>query len=472
MALRQKDVVVALTGNVGLEHPVSQSTDEGFLELVTLLRSADLTVTSMECTIHDGRDWPAYMAGSGWMATYMGFPPRMISELRWMGIDACLMASNHAADFGENGVVHTIEYLEKYGMPFAGIGRSLTEASMPCYVDTPSGLRVGIISAVDWGPRGKMDLPMPLPMGFMPSDDRPPFRPRPGVNLLRFDAVYHVDRATFTELRRASAYLGWDEAKATRRSGGGRDQPLIGPHMIGWETDTDTEVFFGGRKFVLSDEPGTSTFCYEEDRARIYRQVREARRQADIVVVALHDQSHGERVWEYIESFTHGAVDAGADICVNTGGYQRGIEIYNGKAILYGQPGLLLQNEQVTRVPSSSMPLLGLSPDVTPGEFFEERMRIGKASGGSDVPGTNPALGPPGVSSVGLVVFDRETRIKAVRVQPFEFLTSPRHRRNFPFMPRQGSEAAQALLAFTAERCKPFGTTLEIREGIGTVVVS
>jgi hypothetical protein len=386
-----------------------------------------------------------------------------------MGIDVCLMANNHVGDFGENGILTTIDYLRSYDFPFAGIGASLTEASEPCYVDVATGLRIGVVSAVDWGPRGKMDLPMHWPMGQMPSDDRPPFKPRPGVNLLRFDSVYHVDRATFEELRRASAYLGWEEAKASRRRGGGRDQPLIGPRMRDWESDTDTEFFFGGRKFVLSDTPGTSTFCYREDQDRIYRHVRDARRQADIVIVAFHDQSHGTRVWEYVDSFAHGAIDAGADVCVNTGGYQRGIEIYNGKAILYGQPGLYLQNDQFTHVPSSSMPLLGLSPDLTPGEFLEERMRMVKAVGGSDLPGSNPELGPPGVSSVGQVVFDQDAGIKEVRVWPFEFLTEPRHRRNFPYIGEPDSEAAKALLEFTAMRCEPFGTEFEVRDGMGVV---
>jgi poly-gamma-glutamate synthesis protein (capsule biosynthesis protein) len=287
------ETTIALTGNLYLEHPVSINNSDGFHKVVDFLRSCDATLTNMECAIQDGEDWPAYMAGTGWSATYMAGRPSMIDEMKFLGIDGVCAANNHVGDFGEAGILTTIRYLRQREMPFGGIGASLTEASEAGYFDTPSGRRVAVISALDWGPRGRMDVDFPWPWGQMPSDDRPPFRARPGVNVLRYNAETTVDDQTFEELRRASAYLGWDEAKAWRRAGASRDHALTGPYMIDWERDSDDQFYFMGRKFLRGDGPGLSTTAAQEDLDRIYRYIAEARQLAYFVVVALHDQSHG-----------------------------------------------------------------------------------------------------------------------------------------------------------------------------------
>ena len=48
-----------------------------------------------------------------------------------------------------------------------------------------------------------------------------------------------------------------------------------------------------GRKFVLGEKFRMSTCPYQEDLDRTYKHVTEARRHADVVIVALHDQAHG-----------------------------------------------------------------------------------------------------------------------------------------------------------------------------------
>ena len=460
------ETTVALTGNTYLEHPVSGYRDERFLEVVEFLRKQDVTFTNMECAIPDEDDWPAFVAGMGWSATYMGGLPTMIDEMKFMGVNAIYAANNHVIDFGENGILSTARHLRERGMPFAGIGASLTEASEPCYVDAPNGRRVAMISTVDWGPRGLMDLPFPWPVGFMPSDDGPPYARRPGVNLLRYDTVYHVGRQEIDALRKVSKDLDWERAKTLRREGGSRDHPTVGPAMIGWEKDTDTEFFFMGRKFKASDRPGISTFCYQEDLDRVCKWVREARRQADVVIVANHDQSHGPGVHDYLQVFSRAVIDAGADIYLNHAGRHRGIEIYKGKAIIHGQPGLFLQNEQVTHAPSSLMPRMNLTPEHTPSDFIDVREECGRRS--IEAAG-RPAFGATGGSAVHVVVFDDQSRVKEVRVHPMEVSGGPRYRRGLPLMPAPDSEVSRRVLQWAAEKAKPFGTAMEVRNGAGIV---
>jgi poly-gamma-glutamate capsule biosynthesis protein CapA/YwtB (metallophosphatase superfamily) len=464
------DTRLAITGNVFLQHRVSSYRMPRFLQLVDFLRAADVTFANLEGTVQDGEDWPAFTAGMGWSATYLGGPPGMLEEIRHLGVDAVWAANNHAADFGENGVLTSVKHLRRAGLPFAGIGASLTEAAQPAYVDTPGGLRVATVSAADWGPRGVMDLPFPWPFGVMPSDERPPFRSRPGINLLRYGAVTTVDRPTLAVLRKASAELGWDAAKAKRSAGGERDQPLVGPRVIGWERDSDDELYFMGRRFVAGDRPGSIVQFHEVDVERIQRAVRDARRLADLVVFALHDQSMLGGAPE-MRSFAHSVIDAGADVYVNTVGLHGGIEIYQGRLVLYGQPSLWLQNEHVPSVPSSAMALLDLPETASAADYLDTREAAFAATEAAQPKWTSPGIRTARGTAVHVAVFGGDGRLKEVVVQPLEVIPGPRQRSGMPLMPEPGSPVIDEVLGLAKLKAEPFGTRLEMDPATGTARV-
>jgi poly-gamma-glutamate synthesis protein (capsule biosynthesis protein) len=406
----------------------------------------------------------------GWAGTYMGAPPMMLEELKFMGIGAVYAANNHVADFAESGIRTTIKYLKKAGMPYAGIGASLTEASQATYLETENA-RVALICAADWGPRQQMELPFPWPAGYMPSDELPPYQSRPGVNLLRYDAAIHVDSEAFAQIRRISEKLDWGRGKQVRLRGAARTEPLIGSTLKGWEKDSDTEFFFSGRKFVLGNDFRTSTFPFQDDLERIFKHVREARRHADIVIVALHDQSHGVAVHDYIRTFAHGAIDAGADIYLNHGGLQRGIEIYKEKAILYGQPPLYLQNNEVTQLPSSMKLRLGLAMDSTAGELLEDREqnRTRAAAAGGQIHAFR-GMG----SAVHTAIFGDNAELKEIRIRPTEehVIKGRRPRLSVPGLAQPGSERFNAVLELTRKRSEQFGTEVTVRDGVGVIPVA
>jgi poly-gamma-glutamate synthesis protein (capsule biosynthesis protein) len=449
-------MMLAFLGNTYVEHPVSAYRDEGFLRAIDLLKSADVSLANLEGAIIDGDEWPAFGSGMGWAGTYLGAPPLMVDELKFMGINGLYAANNHVADFGENGILSTIKHLRRGGIPFAGIGASLTEASQPCYISTGHG-RVAVISAADWGPRQKMDLPTHWPFGYMPSDDGPYFTSRPGVNLLRYDAALTVDREAFDEVKRISRAFEWDRAKAARREGGGQhSQPLIGPTMVGWERDTDTEFWFMGRKFVLGDRFDFSTFPYQEDLDRLFKHVRDARRQADVVVVALHDQIHGEEIHDYVRAAAYGCIDAGADIFVCTGGgYEKGIELYEGGVILHScSSSLSFQNSQVSRIPPSVLKRMGYGPDATAADFVA--FRAGSHGRSESAGGLGAHLpGDPG-TLLQAVVFDRNCNLKEVRGYPIEKAGGTRH--GIGRLAEPGSEVFDRVLQRTEDRCKNLNT--------------
>ena len=133
------ETTLALTGNTYVAQPISGYRNERFLKVVELLQQADATTTNLECAIQDGKDWPAYTAGMGAHATYMAGHPSMLDELKFLGVNSLCAAIIMSRISAENGILTMIGYLKRAGMPYAGIGASLTEASEACYYDTPSG---------------------------------------------------------------------------------------------------------------------------------------------------------------------------------------------------------------------------------------------------------------------------------------------------------------------------------------------
>jgi poly-gamma-glutamate capsule biosynthesis protein CapA/YwtB (metallophosphatase superfamily) len=460
--------VMAFTGNLAPQQRFSPCRDEKFLKVVELLRSADVSFTNLECCIQDGEDFPAYVAGNGRGATYLAGPPHTVEEVKWMGIKMVYAANNHAADFAEGGILTTIKYFKAGGLAYAGIGASLTAATAPGYLETPTGT-VALIAAADWGPRGRMDLPYQMPAAVMAADEGPLFKSRPGLNLIRYDAVTQVDRATFDAIRRASKELGWEQAKAGRRRGGGRDEALIGPSLLGGEQDSDTEFHFMGRKFALADKFDFTTAPYQEDLERNYRWVREARKQAEFVVVAFHDQgARRPDEEEYTRIFAYGAIDAGADIYVNTGCRHGGIEIYKGKVILHGLPAFFIQNEQVRQVPNQMLSRWGLRPDEsTPADFLDARDR--GESHGKNVMTSFRNTDFRG-SAIHTVTYDEKRNLKEIRIYPLtKISTGPRSELGRPRW-EPDTEEAQQVLQRSVERSNKFGTRVEIENGVVGVV--
>lgn len=462
------DVNVAITGDALICRQVSVSRDEGFLELVEILRSADVTVANAECLFQDGSDFPSFVAGGGRGGTYMASPPHCIEELRWMGIDMVSSANNHAADFAEGGILTNLHLLGRAGMPTAGTGRTLTESAEPAYLDTARG-RIALVAASDWGPRGVGDLPYPMPVGSLGADPSGAFPiGRPGINLVRFSTDVGVDQRAQDALRRIATELGWEVAKVARREGGGfRDVPLTGPTVLGQEADSDTVYHFMGTKFSLATSFGVRTEPWDVDLDRNDAQIREARRQADWVIVSFHDHgaaAPGHAIPNHTQVFARRAVDAGADI-VFTHGTARGtrIQLYRGKPIIYSLGPLITQNSQVVKVPPEAIERWDLSRDRTAADYHEARdSRVGKAP--------TPSTGTVYPSSFATVTFSRGD-FAELRLHPFGlgWRSLPRPRQGIPSLLGRDSATGREHLSTIQALCRPHGVDLKIVDGQGVV---
>jgi poly-gamma-glutamate capsule biosynthesis protein CapA/YwtB (metallophosphatase superfamily) len=100
---------------------------------------ADFAVCHLETTIstHDAAPtgFPRFRA-----------PQEYVAAIAGAGYDACSTASNHAFDYGVDGVVQTIDALERSGLGWAGTARTADEASRP-QIYPAAGVNIAMLSA-------------------------------------------------------------------------------------------------------------------------------------------------------------------------------------------------------------------------------------------------------------------------------------------------------------------------------------
>ena len=79
------------------------------------------------------------------------------------GVNCCALANNHVLDWGSQGLLDTLDALERAGVRHAGAGRNLAEAAAPAILTAPGGRRA-LVFAVGSGTSG-------IPRGWAASDD-------------------------------------------------------------------------------------------------------------------------------------------------------------------------------------------------------------------------------------------------------------------------------------------------------------
>ena len=124
-------------------------------------------------------------------------------------------------------------------------------------------------------------------------------------------------------------------------------------------------------------QPGTPvrmhTFPYREDVNSMIKDVKNAKSQADVVVVSMHCGIHltPSVVADYQVDIAHAAVDAGADLILQHHAHiLKGIEVYGGKAIFYGLGNFAIEVHFMTKewaeIPDVKKLRRALNPDWHP----------------------------------------------------------------------------------------------------------
>ena len=442
---------IALAGDTMLTRKLTPFNEERFLALREILRAADAAFANLEGTVHT---WDEGTPGIT-QGTFMTTEPGLLDDLKWLGINMVSCANNHAFDYGEDGVLANIRHLDEAGIVHAGTGGNLAQARAPAYLDTPNG-RIALVAATatfrPWNQAG---------------EQRPDLRGRPGINPLGFQTTYHVDGAVFDQLQRLNRELGFEKSHERARKHFYSDKEIPDAQSA--------ELSLLGNRYVRGEGFAIENRVSERDLQDNLRWIREARRQADWLVVSVHCHEFGgaslltagsraelEETAGFVTRFAHQAIDEGADVFVGHGShFPMGVEIYKRKPIFYSVGNFVFQNETVEFFPADAYERFDLDLRATPSDFLDARTAGGKKG--------HPAE-PAYWENMFAICEFAERKLKEIRIYPIDQgFGRPRPQRGRPLLAE--GEVAKRVLDRVARLSKRYGTEVAVRNGTGIVKV-
>ena len=446
------DFMLALAGDTKLTRRLSVFKEDRFLAMAQILPGADAAFANLEGTVHT---WDEGTPGIT-QGTFMTTDPKLLDDLKWLGINMVSCANNHAFDYGEGGVLANIRHLDEAGLVHAGTGKNLAEARAPGYLDTPNG-RVALVAATaafrPWNQAG---------------EQRPDLRGRPGINPLAFQTSYRVDAAAFEQLQRMSRELGFEMGKERNRKHFYSDKEI--------PAESEAELVLLGNRYVRDKAFSISTQANGRDVEDNLRWIREARRQADWVVVSVHCHEFGgntlltakaraelEEPADFVTHFAHQVMDAGADVVVGHGPhFPLGIEIYKGKPIFYSVGNLIFQNETVGFFPADAYERFDLDLKATPSDFLDARTSGGKKGHPSD---------PAYWENMFTICKFGAKKLKEIKIVPIDQgFGRPRPQRGRPLLAE--GEVAERVIERVTRLSRRYGTRTLTRDGVGVIEIS
>jgi poly-gamma-glutamate synthesis protein (capsule biosynthesis protein) len=281
---------------------------------------------------------------------------------------------------------------------------------------------------------------------------------RPGVNPLGFETAYTVDPRAFEELSRIERELGFDPEKERERHAGASQEKTIDVR---------------GNRFVAGEGFSVRTRVDSRDLEENLKWIREARRQADWVVVSLHWHEFGGESLrvarsvtecvepaDFIPSFAREAIAAGADLFVGHGPHvPLGIEIYRDKPIFYSLGNFIFQNETVKSFPADAYERFDLDPQATPADWWDARTDHGKKG--------HPA-NPLYWENFVAVCHFKDQRFSEARLYPIDQGHGrPRAQRGRPLM--ADKIVGERVIARLQRLSQLYGTEVMVREGVGVI---
>jgi poly-gamma-glutamate synthesis protein (capsule biosynthesis protein) len=123
---------------------------EKYLEVASIIRSADVSVGNLECAI-TGEGLEAVNKGEYGGGLYYRCSPEYSILIRDYGFDVMSLANNHTMDFGWEGLIQTKESLNSLGIKYVGAGDNLDVALEPLVLNV-KGIRIAFIAIDDVEP--------------------------------------------------------------------------------------------------------------------------------------------------------------------------------------------------------------------------------------------------------------------------------------------------------------------------------
>jgi poly-gamma-glutamate synthesis protein (capsule biosynthesis protein) len=416
---------MVVTGDSCLTRRVSIYSEPAFLQVVDLVRSADLAFTNLEMLFHDYEGAPMHETHGG----HFRAEPALARELAWFGFHMISLANNHCGDYGSEGLRATLRHVTAAGLIAAGAGESLEEAREAKFFDTPRG-RVALVATAST-----------FPTHARASRGGGGIRARPGLNPLRHSTRLVVTREHLEMLRQMLRELGMVP-------------PLEGEAL----------QLLPNCWIEAGENPGPRTELDGRDLEEISAVVAAAARSADYTLVSLHaHEGDGSRFSPaaHIRKFAHAIVEAGADIVAAHGPHVlRGIEIYQGKPIFYSLGELIYQSDSIVRFPAETFELYGLDGDAQVADLQDVRSEL------------VPILKRPELWESAVAVLRwKGKELAGIDLYPISLgHGQPRSLRGRPFLAPPG--LAEKIVGDLRRLSEPFGTSIVVQDGIGIVRLS
>ncbi|WP_368652559.1 CapA family protein [Ornithinibacillus sp. 4-3] len=431
----EQTISFVATGDSFITRRLPSTTSESFVELTNLIKSADARLTNLEITTHNFEGYPGQASGGTWAIT----SPLALRDIKAYGFNLLPWANNHTLDYLYGGLEATERYINEYEFVHAGVGKNLADASAPRYLETPAG-RVALIAATS-----------SFHETWIAGDQRNDMSGRPGINPLRHKSVHKISKEKLETLKEIADTV--DINAVTKMS--------IKEGFVVEKKDGKFE--FGQYVFAEGSPEGKETSPDPRDMKRILKSISEAKRQADYVVVSIHaHEMQGEDKSvpaEFLKTFARECIDGGADSIVGHGPHVlRGIEIYNGRPIFYSLGNFIFQNETVTHLPADFYEKYGLGNDHTVADGLDTRTENNTKGFG-----VNEKIW----DSIVPVWKMQGDKLTEVKLYPIELgYKQPRYKIGWPTLVK-----TDRILKDLQELSEPFGTKIDIKDGVGTIVL-
>src|SRR5581483_4354486 len=183
------------------------------------------------------------------------------------------------------------------------------------------------------------------------------------------------------------------------------------------------EITVLGQTYRLADKSGRTWSMNRVDHFEILKEVRSAKKLADLVIFTIHahegpeDPGEGDGPYpaDFLPTLFHNVIDAGADVVAGHGSHAlRGIEIYKGRPIFYGLSTFLFQGYIIAN--KDSRDARGLDPRYVSRGETEVHLDGAPPYGAVDKTGL---LGNWNVSILPVMTFEKG-QVKEIRLYPID----------------------------------------------------
>lgn len=324
-----------------------------FNELSSIINQGDARFFNLETTLNkEGECYASQASGGTWLRSN----PDVLDDVKKFGFNLTSFNNNHVMDFSFEGLLQTLDYVEKSGLVHAGVGKNLAEASAPRYLETENG-RVALIS-VNTTLMGQM----------IAGEQTDRMKGRPGVNPLRVKQHVELEKEEFLALQAIIRKTGINVQREIEKREG---------YHGGVNNSVET---IGGINFISGEETRRIRRCDERDLERVKKAIYEASLQANYIIISLHSHDMGatekEEPAEFAIEFARFCIDNGAHAVVGHGPHLlRPIEIYKECPIFYSLGDFVLQLYNIDYAPEDFYEQYGLDSKKTVHELLKKRSK-------------------------------------------------------------------------------------------------